>query len=153
MYSKSKPASCEPFLEHLNKLPWCKQDESKLIAVDHCSPEVIAVLRSHDHDLKVYPGGVPIKLNKSTLSMLEDKFASEEAVPLLLIWKKEGVEMSFRTHKSADFPYDMWQNPAAAAYERESVFITADELGEQYSLYLNKHLAEAKACPVTIPSL
>jgi hypothetical protein len=153
MYSKSKPASCEQFLDHLDKLPWCKQGESKLVAVHHCSPAVIEVLRHHDHDLKVYPGAIHIKLNKSTLSMLEEKFAAEQPVPLLLVWTKDGVEMSFRTHKSADFPYDIWQNPAAAAYERESVFIVAEELGEQSLACLNKHLAAAKTCPVTIPPL
>jgi hypothetical protein len=153
MYSRSKPTSCEQFLEYLDKLPWCKQADSKLVAVHHCSSEVVEVLRAHDHDLKVYPGGVPIKINKSTLSMLEEKDKAGESVPLLLVWAATGVEMSFRTHKSAEFPYDMWQNPAAAAYERESVFVEAKELGSQASECFNKHIAGAKACPSTIPSL
>ncbi len=153
MYSRSKPAGCEKFLQHLDNVAWCKQNESKLVAVDHCSPAVIAVLKGHDHDLKVYPGAVHIKLDKSMLAMLEEKYAEEEPVPLLLIWTKDGVEMSFRIHRSMDFPYDMWQNPAAAAYERESVFIVAEELGKDFLSCFNKHIAKAKVCPSTIPPL
>ncbi len=153
MHYQSEPVSCEQFLEYLDKLPWCKQGESKLVAVHHCSAEVIEILRHHEHDLKVYPGAVSIKLNKSTLSMLENKLSAGEPVPLLLIWLGEGIEISFRTHKSMDFPYDMWQNPAAAAYERETMFIRASELGGQFSACYKKHLSGAKACPTSIPTL
>jgi hypothetical protein len=153
MYSRSKPASCEQFLDHLDKLPWCKQGDSKLVAVHHCSPEVIEVLRSHDHDVKVNPGGVHIKLNKSTINTLQEKCEAGEAIPLLLIWIDGGVELSFRTHKSSEFPYDMWQNPAAAAYETESIFISAQELGERVSECFKKHLLQAKTCPTNIPQL
>ncbi len=149
MYYKSEPVSCKQFLEYLDKLPWCKQGDTTLIAVHHCSPEVIEVIK--DHELKVYPGGLSIKLNKSTLSMLDTKYKQEEPVPLLLVWKAEGVEMSFRKYKSAEFPYDIWQNPAAAAYERESVFVAAEELGNQFNTCYKKHLDTAKTCAVSIP--
>ena len=151
MYYRNEPVSCEQFLEYLDKLPWCKQGEASLVAVHHCSPEVIEVIKHHH--VTVNPGEIQIKLNKSTLSMLETKFEEDEPVPLLLVWKEAGIEMSFRTHKSADFPYDMWQSPAAAAYERESIFVPAEELGPQFEACLKKHLTSATTCPVTIPRL
>ncbi len=151
MYYQSEPVSCEQFLDYLDKLPWCKQGDSTLVAVHHCSPEVIETIKHHD--LKVFPGGLRIKWNKSTLHMLESKFQEGEPVPLLLVWKADGTEISFRTHKSADFPYDSWNNPAGEAYEREAVFIGADELGKAVSTCFHKHLDDAKICPTTVPVL
>jgi len=151
MYYQSEPVSCEQFLDYLDKLPWCQQAESVLVAVHHCSPEVVDMFKHHD--VKVYPGGLKIKLDKSTTHMLKSKFEEGEPIPLLLVWKKEGIELSFRTHKSNDFPYDTWDNPAAAAYEREAIFIEAEELGEKVADCLTKHLTSAKACPPRIPKL
>jgi hypothetical protein len=151
MYYQSEPISCELFLDYLDKLPWCKQEENTLVAVHHCSPEVIDTFKHHD--VKVYPGGLQIKLNKSTTHMLESKFEQGEAVPLLLVWKEAGIEMSFRTHKSSDFPYDTWENPAAAAYEREAILIESQELGQRVSNCFKKHLMSAKSCPSRIPKL
>ncbi len=127
MYYQSESVSCENFLDYLDKLPWCKQGESTLVAVHHCSSEAIDTFKCHE--VRVYPGGLKIKLDKSTMHMLESKFKEGEAVPLLLVWKEDGIEMSFRTHKSTDYPYDTWDNPAAAAYERKAIIIPIQELG------------------------
>jgi hypothetical protein len=151
MYYQNEPVSCEQFLDYLDKLPWCKQSEATLVAVHQCTPEVIEVIKHHD--VKVYPGHMIIKMNKSTLHMLEDKFRQEEPLPLLIVWKKDGLEMSFRTHNSADFPYDTWNNPAGEAYEREAVFIAAEELGPKVANCFNKHINGAKICPTTVPKL
>ena len=59
MYYQSEPVSCEQFLDYLDKLPWCKQGDYSLVAVDHCSLEVIETIKHHD--LKVFPGGLRIK--------------------------------------------------------------------------------------------
>ena len=151
MYYQSEPVSCEKFLDYLDKIPWCKQGASTLVAVHHCTPEIIETMKHHD--LKVFPGGLRIKLNKSTVHMLETKYREEEPIPLLLVWKEDGIEMSFRTHRSADFPYDTWDNPAAEAYEREAVFIAAEELGERANNCFHKHLENSKMCPIRIPEL
>ncbi len=151
MYYQSEPVSCEQFLEYLDRLAWCKQTGETLVAVHYCSPEVIETFKHHD--VKVYPGGLTIKLEKSTMHMIESKFKEGEPLPLLLVWKEDGIELSFRTHKSNDFPYDTWDNPAAAAYQREAIFIAASELGEKVSDYFRKHLTNSKDCPTHIPKL
>jgi hypothetical protein len=150
MYYKSEPAKLDN-LDYLDKLPWCKQADQTLVAVHHCSPEIIEMFKHHE--VKVYPGNLRIKLDKATLHMLESKFKEGEPIPVLLVWKKEGIELSFRTYKSSDFPYDTWENPAAEAYERETIFIEAQELGETMLNCFEKHLNSAQACPTRIPKL
>ena len=76
MYYQSEPVSCEQFLDYVDKLPWCKQGDSTLVAVHHCLPEVIETFKHHD--VRVYPGGLIIKLNQSTLHMLESQVQEEE---------------------------------------------------------------------------
>ncbi len=151
MHYQSEPVGCEQFLNYLDKLPWCKQGDNTLVAVHSFAPEMIEMIKHHD--VKVYPGSMIIKMTKSTLHMLESKFKEGEPVPLLLVWKEDGLEISFRTHKSGDFPYDTWNNPAGEAYEREAVFILTDELGEKAENCFKKHLKTTKICPVTVPKL
>jgi len=148
--------NCESFLEHLHQLPWCKQAVSKeneeiLVAVHHCTPEVIDAIK--DSEIKVFPGGMHIKLNKSTLHMLSTKFDEGTPLPMLAVWRKRGVEIWFRQHKGTEFPYDAWSNPAAATYESECAIIPADHFGAKFDEYFTHHISSAKACPSMIPPL
>ena len=139
------------FFEHLKTLPWCKQGDEVLVAVSKCTPEVIEAF--HDHELKVFPGGMTVKMQKSMLHHLTDSFYDGMPLPAVLVWKRQGVEIWFRRHKAEEFPYDVWQNPAAAAYEREQVFIPASDLGPQAGATQKDLAAKAKACPSMIPPM
>lgn len=139
------------FLEFIKNLAWCKQGEDTLIAVQPCTPEMIVALS--DREARVFPGGTPIKINKSWLSTLQEKNAEGTPVPLLLVWKPDFLEIWYRRQKSHDFPYDTWQNPAAGEIEKESVRIGVTAGGEKYIQYHKEALARAKACPTMIPKM
>lgn len=141
----------DSFLDFIKNLAWCKQGDSVLVAVCNCTPEIIVALS--DREARVYPGGTPVKINKSWLSTLQEKNAQGTPVPLLLVWKSEQLEIWYRRHKSQDFPYDTWQDPVAAAYERECVRIPASQGGEKYRLCLEEVLSRAKSCPAMIPAM
>ena len=141
----------ESFLEFIKNLAWCKQQEAVLVAVQPCTPEIIVVLS--DREARVYPGGTPIKINKSWLSTLQEKNAEGTPVPLLIVWKSESLEIWYRRQKSHDFPYDTWQSAAAEAYEKECVRIPASVGGEKFKQYHTELVAKAKACPSVIPAM
>lgn len=151
----SKAVSAEidydKFLDSLKELPWCKQGDSTLVAVHKCTPEVIDVMQ--EKPVKVYPGGMQIKSNKSWLTQLKSKFEDGLAVPLLMVWKEAGLELWYRKHKSAEFPYDTWTDPAAAAYEKEQVCITTVDAGDRLGELYKEMVGKAPACPPSIPEV
>jgi hypothetical protein len=142
---------CVQFLEFLKALPWCKQGENVLVAVHKGTPEVVEVMG--DHELKVFPGGMTVKMNKSTINNFIEKFNDGQPLPVVLVWKPEGVEIWYRKYKSADFPYDTWSDPVAAGYERERVFVPKEHLGTNFASYHSDIISRAKECPSIIQSL
>lgn len=139
----------EQFLEFLKKLPWCKQGTDVLVAVDKATPEIIDMFK--DHELKVFPTAMTIKMNKSMLKEFQEKHADGMPLPVVVVWKTDGVYIWYRRHKSADFPYDGWTNAEAAAYERERVFIPAGEFGADYGPSHTDACGKSKECPTMIP--
>jgi hypothetical protein len=140
---------CANFVEHLKALPWCKQGEDVLVAVGKATTEVIEAIR--DQEVKVFPGGMTIKLNKSMLKHFQEKDDEGQPLPVVVVWKKEAVEIWYRRHKSSDFPYDGWTDSAAAAYERERVRIPAELMSDDYLASHADAVSRAKACPAMIP--
>jgi hypothetical protein len=140
---------CENFLEFLKELAWCKQDDGVLVAVNNCTPEFIVVFG--DHEVQVFPGGQHVKVNKSWLSRLQEM--NEEGTParILLVWREKGVELWYRRNNPADFPYDMWSNPVAEAYERERVFLPAEHGGSKFQEIRQEMIGKVKQCPTQIP--
>jgi hypothetical protein len=149
--TESTFAKCGEILESLNTLPWCKQGDAVLVAVHTCTEDVLSLIK--DHEVKVFPGNVAIKLNRSTIHTFQQKCEAGEPIPVLFVWKPNALEIWFRTHKSTEFPYDAWSDPAAAAYERECAVIPAEHFGSKYAQYHRQHIDSAKACPSTIPPL
>lgn len=141
----------ENFLEILKTFHWCKQGETDLIAVEKCKPEIIVAMS--DREARVHPGGTPIKINKSWLTTLQGHNAEDNPIPIMLVWKKESIEIWYRRQKSHDFPYDVWQNPVAAAYERECVKIPASLGGAKYAQYHAEILEKSKVCPPAIKTM
>lgn len=139
----------QDFLECLKGLAWCKQGDNALIAVHKCTPEIIAIMK--ERSVRVFPGGMTVKANKSWLHSMKDQYEDGLAVPLLLVWKQQGLELWYRRHKPMDFPYDTWSNSAAAAYEKEQVLVTAQDLDPQLDKLFGDLLGSAKACPSVIP--
>ncbi|MBI4533055.1 MAG: MmcQ/YjbR family DNA-binding protein [Candidatus Melainabacteria bacterium] len=143
--------SCGSFLEFLKTLAWCRQGDDALVAVHKCTPEVVEALRVHE--VKVFPGGIAVRMNKSWLTYLDERDREGEPVPVLVVWKSSGIELWYRRHKSYEFPYDMWQDPAAAAYERERAWIPAEHLGPSFLDSLKEVAGKVKPCPSVIPLL
>lgn len=141
----------EQFLTILDSIPWCKQGDAVLVAVHKGVPEVLDVMK--DHEARVYPGNINVKINKSTLHEFRSKNDEGRPVPILLVWKSEAVEIWFRTHKSEEFPYDTWSDAKAAAYEKECVTIPTAKLGEKSKQCYQQHIASSKACPAMIPAM
>jgi len=141
--------TCGNFLEFLKTLPWCRQGDSTLIAVHNCTPDLIEAIK--DHEVKVFPGGMQIKLNLSWLLYLKEKFDEGRPLPMVIVWKPEAIELWYRRNKSWDFPYDAWQDSAAAAYDRERVKLPAEHAGEKYMQYHADLISKAKECPTLIP--
>jgi len=141
----------EQFLTVLVSIPWCKQGDSVLVAVHKGVPEVLDVMK--DHEARVFPGNINVKINKSTLHEFREKNEEGRPVPVLLVWKPDAVEIWFRTHKSEEFPYDTWSDAKAAAYEKECVSIPTSSLGEKSKQCHKQHIASSKACPAMIPPL
>lgn len=141
----------ESVLDFIQNLAWCKQADAALVAVHPCTPELIVALS--DREARVYPGGTPIKINKSWLSTLQEKNAEGTPIPLLLVWKKDCLEIWYRRVKSHDFPYDSWQNPVADAMDKECVRIARELGGAKFDQYFSEILEKAKACPSAIPQM
>jgi hypothetical protein len=140
---------CESFLEFLQGLAWCKQGDNTLVAVHKCTSEFVVAFG--DHEVKVFPGGTNVKVNKSWLSYLQEKNEEGTPLPILLIWRPAGVELWYRRHNSWDFPYDMWQNSVAEAYERERVFLPREHAGAKFDQIFQALVAKSNACPPQIP--
>lgn len=136
-------------LETLRSLPWCRQGQSTLVAVYKCTPEIIELMRGHE--VKVFPGGVIVKMNKSLLHTFQEKFDEQQPLPVVLVWKPEGLEIWYRRHKSEQFPYDTWTDSSAAAYERERVFVPSSDLGADYANTQAEAAGRTKECPGMIP--
>jgi len=141
--------SLEQFLELLKSLPWCRQGENTLVAVHKCSPDILEVMKNHE--VRVFPGGMTVKMNKSLLHTFQEKFDEGLPLPLVVVWKPEGVEVWYRRHKSEQFPYDSWTDPAAAGYERERVFVPAEAMGNGYSSALAEVAGRTTECPAMVP--
>lgn len=139
----------EAFLEFLKSLPWCKQGTDVLVAVHKCTPEVIEMMR--EYGASVFPGGVHMKLNKSFLHDLQNKFDDGQPLPAVLVWKPQHVEIWYRRHNPSDFPYDTWTNPVAAAHEKERTLIPCDVLGPACAQSHAELAAKSKECPAMIP--
>ena len=140
---------CENFLEFLKGMPWCKQDDDVLVAVNNCTPEFIVAFG--DHEVQVFPGGKHVKVNKSWLSHLQQMNEEGTPVKILLVWREKGVELWYRRHNPTDFPYDMWQNPVAEAYERERVYLPKEHGGDKFESVRKEMIGKSKACPSLIP--
>jgi hypothetical protein len=145
------PQAYEQFLAVLDSIPWCKQGDAVLVAVHKCIPEVLEVIK--DHEAKVFPGHLSVKINRSTLHEFRNKHEEGRPVPILLVWRPDSVEVWFRTHKSEEFPYDTWSDPKAAAYERECVSVPTSLLGAKSVSCFQQHVMKSKPCPATIPTL
>jgi len=141
--------SIENFVELLKTLPWCKQEGDVLVAVHKGTPEIVELMK--DHEVKVFPGGINVKMNKSLLHSFQEKHDEGTPLPVVIVWKTEGVEIWYRRHKSEQFPYDQWTDPAAAAYERERVFIHAADFGSSFAGALAEVSARTKECPAMVP--
>lgn len=142
-------ATTESFLEYLKGLPWCKQGADVLVAVHKCTPEIIDAMK--DHPAKVHPGGMTIKLNKSFLHDLQNKFDDGQPLPAVLVWKPQHVEIWYRKNNPMDFPWDTWSNPVAAAHERECITVPCELLGDKCVPCHADILGRAKECPSMIP--
>lgn len=140
---------CDSMLEFLKTLPWCKQGDDILVAVHKCTPEFIVAFG--DHEVKVFPGGTSVRVNKSWLAQLQQKNEEGTPIPILLIWRPAGVELWYRRHNSYDFPYDMWQNPIAEAYERERVLLPAEHGGTKFKEIFQELITKSNVCPPQIP--
>jgi hypothetical protein len=140
---------CETFVEFLRALPWCKQGEDVLVAVHKCTPEVIDAFG--DHEVAVYPGGIRVKPQKSFLSEMRQQYEEGVPYPALFVWKQDGVHISYRRHKTFDYPYDTWTDPLAAAYEREQLTLPASHCAA-FGEYHEDICTNAKVCPTVIPA-
>ncbi len=139
----------ESFLEYLKNLPWCKQENGTLVAVYKLTSEVIEVVR--ESEVKIYPGGLVVKLPRSVLMGLQKSSDDEQPLPAVLVWKAEGLEIWFRRQKSSDFPYDTWTDAAALGIEREKAFVPNEKLGASAAATHKDMEGKAKECPAMIP--
>jgi len=141
--------SSENFVEYLKHLPWCKQESGTLVAVYKLTSEVIEVVR--ESEVKIYPGGLVVKLPRSVLMGLQKSADDEQPLPAVLVWKADGLEIWFRRQKSSDFPYDTWTDAASLGIEREKAFVSAEKLGSNAAAALHDLAGKSKECPAMIP--
>ncbi|MBA4077266.1 MAG: hypothetical protein C0508_19710 [Cyanobacteria bacterium PR.023] len=120
------------------------------MAVHKLTSEVIEVVR--ESEVKLYPGGMVVKLPRSVLMGLQKHSDDGQPLPAVLVWKTEGVEIWFRRQKSADFPYDTWTDPAALTIERERAMVLAEKLGSEGATAFAELAEKAKECPAMIPA-
>ncbi len=141
--------SAESLIEYLKTQPWCKQGDSVLVAVAKGTPEIVDHLANHE--VKVFPGGVTVKLQKSVLTNFKSKYEEEQPLPVVLVWKPEGLEVWYRKHNPSMFPYDAWADQAVAAHEQERVLIPAAEFGPTFMDEHASIAAKVKECPTMMP--
>jgi len=142
------PAS---FTEHLKQLPWCKQGDNVLVAVDKATPEVIEFMK--DREVKVFPGNMAVKMQKSVLSNFKSKFDEDAPLSVVIVWRPDSLEIWYRKTNPSEYPYDAWSGGgAAAAYEQERVIIQKADLSEDASAVHAEIAAKANACPSMMPN-
>lgn len=137
------------FNDMLKTLAWCKQGDSTLVAVHKAIPEVIFMLP--DREVKVFPGGVAIKMQKSTVSHFQKAHDDGEPLNVVLVAKPEGVEVWYRKVAPTEFPYDAWSGGAASAYEQQRALIPSDSLGNDYAALHSELASKCKECPTMMP--
>jgi hypothetical protein len=140
------PAS---FTEHLKHLPWCKQGDDVLVAVDKAGPDIIEFMK--DREVKVFPGDISVKMQKSVLTHFKQKFDEDEPLSVVIVWRSAGIEIWYRKTKPSEYPYDAWSGGAAAAYEQERVIIPLAELSEDAASVHAELAAKSNACPSMMP--
>ena len=138
------------FVQYLKTLPWCRQESGHLVAVHKLTSEIIEVVR--ESEVKLYPGGMVVKLPRSVLMGLQKSSDDGQPLPAVLVWKVEGVEIWFRRQKSSDFPYDTWTDPAALTIERERAMVLAEKLGSEGTTAFAEMAEKSKECPAMIPA-
>lgn len=138
------------FMEYLKSLPFCKQGEDVLVAVGKATAEVIEQMR--DREVKMFPGGMTIRMQKSTMTSFQRKQEEDEPLPVVIVWKSTGVEIWYRKNNPTEYPYDGWTGGAAGAYEQERVIMPAETLGEGFAQAHSELAAKAAACPSIMPN-
>jgi hypothetical protein len=145
----NKQLECTNFLEFLSSQFWCKQGDDVLVAVAKATAEVIEMLK--DNELRVFPANMLAKMQKSTLHHFNQANDEGEPLPVVLAWKRAGVEIWFRRHNPSEFPYDAWSNQSLQSLERERVLVPADKFSPDYSKQHSEIAAKVKQCPAMIP--
>jgi hypothetical protein len=140
---------CGQFLDFLKTQPWCKQGDDVLVAVAKGTPEIVDMMR--DNELKVFPGNMLVKMQKSTLHSFTKANDDGEPLPVVLVWKSAGVEIWYRRHNPTEFPYDAWTNNAMQILERERVLVPADKFPGEFQSAHSEILGRVKECPSMIP--
>jgi len=140
---------CGQFLEFLKTQPWCKQGNDVLVAVTRATPEVVDMMR--DNELKVFPGNMLVKMQKSTLHNFNKANEDGEPLPVVLVWKTAGVEIWYRRHNPTEFPYDAWKNQSLQILERDRIFVPSEKFGTDYANSLIEIVERVKECPSMIP--
>ncbi len=138
------------FMEYLKTLPWCKQEHGALVAGHKLTSEVIEAVR--EHEVKLHPGGMVVKLPRSVLMNLQKHCDDGQPLPAVLVFKAEGVDIWFRRTKPDEFPFDTWNDPAALTIERESAFVPLASLGGEAAPFYKEMLGKANACPAMMPA-
>ncbi len=141
--------STEALMEYLQKLPWCKQGEDVLVAVSPATPDVLDHLVNHE--VKVFPGGLTVKMQKSVLSNFKQRYDEGQPLPVVIVWRPAGVEVWYRKLKPDQYPYDAWSDPTAAAHEQERVLLPAEEFGAGFVEAHSAMVGKTKACPSIMP--
>ena len=141
--------STESLMEYLQKLPWCKQGEDVLVAVSPATPDVLDHLVNHE--VKVFPGGLTVKMQKSVLSNFKQRHDEGQPLPVVIVWRPAGVEVWYRKLKPDQYPYDAWSDPTAAAHEQERVLLPAEEFGAGFVEAHSVMVGKTKACPSIMP--
>jgi hypothetical protein len=139
----------EEFLNYMKGLPFCHQENGSLVAVHKLTSEVIEAIR--EHEVKLFPGGIAVKLPRSILMGLQKHYDDGQPLPAVLVWKAECVEIWFRRQKSTDFPYDTWTDPSALLMERERVIIPKEMFPADFTASYQHALQQSKQCPAMIP--
>lgn len=136
-------------IDFLKAMPWCKQGSGVLVAVHKATAEIIELLP--DNELKVYPAGMTVKMQKSTLHNMQTQLDDGMPQPVVLVWKNAGLEIWYRKNNAMEFPYDAWTNESLANQERERVFVPAEKFGPSFGAMLAEQAEKTKECPSMIP--
>jgi len=136
-------------LDFLKSLAWCKQADETLVAVHKGTPEIIDMLK--DNELRIFPGDMLVKMQKSTLHHFQTGFDDGTPLPVVLAWKSQGLEIWYRRNNPAEFPYDAWTNQALQSLERDRVFVPTEKFGADAAAAHAEIMGRVKECPSMIP--